>query len=73
MMVHAPSLSLEELAAVMVPALSKAGLRVANFSGTNFWHSSSLVYFFSLPLMFSTTSVISQSKSPLDCASLARS
>lgn len=35
-MEHAPSLILEELAAVIVPFLAKAGLSCANSSGTNF-------------------------------------
>lgn len=35
-MEHAPSLILEELAAVIVPFLAKAGLSCANLSGTNF-------------------------------------
>jgi hypothetical protein len=62
---HAPSLILDELAAVMVPVLAKAGLRAGNFSGRNFWHSSSLLIFFSLPLLScSMISTISQSKIP---------
>jgi hypothetical protein len=69
---QAPSLILEALAAVMVPVLAKAGLSPGNFSGKNFWHSSSLLIFFSLPLLScSMISTISQSKMPFSCASLA--
>jgi hypothetical protein len=69
---HAPSLIFEALAAVIVPFLAKAGLRDANLSGKNFWHSSSLLILFSLPLLScSTISTISQSKIPFSYASLA--
>jgi hypothetical protein len=57
---QAPSFNLLELAAVIVPFLANDGLSNGNFSGMNFWHSSSLLIFLSLPLLsYSIMSTIS--------------
>ena len=62
---QAPSLIFDELAAVIVPVLAKAGFKDGNFSGKNLWHSSSLFILFSFPLLScSTMSTISQSNFP---------
>lgn len=70
---EAPSLSFEAFAAVMVPVLRKAGLSLANLSGRNFWHSSSLLILTSPLGVVLMMSAISQSKVPFEELSQALS